>query len=125
MSLELSVREMSGVSIVDVSGRLTLGDNPSELRDMLRELAIGGHGKILLNLGDLSQLDSSGIGMLVSSFATITNLGGQLKLLNLNRRVRDLLLMTKLYSVFEVYEDEPAAMGSFIEPAVAAPTTPG
>jgi len=98
---------------VDVAGRITLGEGSSALRDLLREMVGKGQKSILLNLGDVSYIDSSGIGELVSGFTTVTNSGGQLKLLNLNKRVKDLLQITKLYTVFDVHEDEAAAVRSF------------
>jgi len=101
------------VSVVDVAGRITLGEGSSALRDTIKELVGNGHTKILLNLGEVSYIDSSGIGELVSGFTTVTNKGGQLKLLNLNKRVKDLLQITKLYTVFDVHEDEPNAVRSF------------
>jgi anti-sigma B factor antagonist len=96
-----------------VSGRITLGEGSSTLRDALRELAGKGQKKILLNLGDVSYIDSSGIGELVSGFTSVTNSGGQLKLLNLTKRVKDLLQITKLYTVFDVHESEASAVRSF------------
>jgi anti-sigma B factor antagonist len=101
------------VSVVDVAGRITLGEGSSALRDALRGLVSGGQKKILLNLGEVSYIDSSGIGELVSGFTTVTNNGGQLKLLNLAKRVKDLLQITKLYTVFDVREDEADAVRSF------------
>jgi anti-sigma B factor antagonist len=98
---------------VDVAGRITLGEGSSALRDLMRELVGKGQKKILLNLGEVSYIDSSGIGELVSGFTTVTNSGGQLKLLNLNKRVKDLLQITKLYTVFDVHEDEAGAVRSF------------
>ena len=80
---------------------------------MIRDLASAGHKKLLLNLGEVSYIDSSGIGEMVSGFTTVTNHGGMLKLLNLNKRVKDLLQITKLYTVFEVHDDEAAAVRSF------------
>jgi anti-sigma B factor antagonist len=97
------------VSVVDVAGRITLGEGSSALRETLREMVSKNQKKILLNLGDVSYIDSSGIGELVSGFTTVTNSGGQLKLLNLNKRVKDLLQITKLYTVFDVHEDEAHA----------------
>jgi len=79
----------------------------------MREMVGKGQKKILLNLGEVSYIDSSGIGELVSGFTTVTNSGGQLKLLNLNKRVKDLLQITKLYTVFDVHEDEASAIRSF------------
>ena len=113
MSLRLNTRAVNGVSVVDVSGRITLGDGASELREALRLMAAEGHKKILLDLGAVTYIDSSGIGSLVSSFATIRNEGGQLKLMNVAGRVMDLLLITKLHTVFEVYDDEASAIESF------------
>jgi anti-sigma B factor antagonist len=101
------------VSVVDVAGRITLGEGSSALRETLREMVGKNQKKILLNLGDVSYIDSSGIGELVSGFTTVTNSGGQLKLLNLNKRVKDLLQITKLYTVFDVHDDEAGAIRSF------------
>jgi anti-sigma B factor antagonist len=98
---------------VDVAGRITLGEGSSALRDLMRELVGKGQKKILLNLGEVSYIDSSGIGELVSGFTTVTNSGGELKLLNLNKRVKDLLQITKLYTVFDVHEDEAGAIRAF------------
>jgi len=98
---------------MDVAGRITLGEGSSAMRDALRDMVSKGNKKILLNLGEVSYIDSSGIGELVSGFTTVTNSGGQLKLLNLNKRVKDLLQITKLYTVFDVHEDEAGAIRSF------------
>jgi len=98
---------------VDVAGRITLGEGSSALRDLMRDMVGKGHKKILLNLGDVSYIDSSGIGELVSGFTTVTNNGGEMKLLNLNKRVKDLLQITKLYTVFDVHEDEAGAIRAF------------
>ena len=113
MSVKLSSRQVGDVTVLDVAGRITLGEGSSALRDTLRDLVSKGQKKILLNLGEVSYIDSSGIGELVSGFTTVTNNGGQLKLLNLNKRVKDLLQITKLYTVFDVHEDEAAAIRSF------------
>jgi len=113
VSVKLNTRQVGDVSVVDVAGRITLGEGSSALRDTLRGLVTGNHKRILLNLGDVSYIDSSGIGELVSGFTTVTNQGGQLKLLNLTKRVRDLLQITKLYTVFDVHEDEASAVRSF------------
>lgn len=113
MSVKLSTRQVGDVSVVDVAGRITLGEGSSALRDMLREIVKNGQKKILLNLGEVSYIDSSGIGELVSGFTTVTNSGGQLKVLNLTKRVKDLLQITKLYTVFDVHEDEASAIRSF------------
>ena len=113
MSLELKVRNVSDVTVVDVSGKVTLGEGATTLSNTIRQLAVGGQKKLLLNLRSLTHLDSAGIGALVSSFASVRNSGGVLKLVNLSDRVKDLLLITKLYTVFEVHNDEVTAVESF------------
>ena len=114
MSVKLTTRQIGDVSVVDVAGRITLGEGSSALRDSLREMVGKGQKKILLNLGEVSYIDSSGIGELVSAFTTVTNGGGQLKLLNLTKRVKDLLQITKLYTVFDVHDSEVNAIRSFV-----------
>ena len=113
MSVKLSTRQVGDVSVVDVAGRITLGEGSSALRDLLKEMVGKGQKKILLNLGDVSYIDSSGIGELVSGFTTVTNNGGEMKLLNLNKRVKDLLQITKLYTVFDVHDEEAHAIRAF------------
>lgn len=113
MSVKLSTRQVGNVSVIDVAGRITLGEGSSALRETLREMVAKNQNKILLNLADVTYIDSSGIGELVSGYTTVTNTGGALKLLNLNKRVKDLLQITKLYTVFEVHEDEAAAIRSY------------
>ncbi len=113
MSVKISTRQVGDVTVIDASGRITLGEGASNFRDTIRDLAAKGNKKLLLNLGEVSYIDSSGIGEMVSSFTTVTNGGGTLKLLGLNKRVKDLLQITKLYTVFEVFDDEPAALRSF------------
>jgi anti-sigma B factor antagonist len=114
VSVKLNTRQIGDVSVVDVAGRITLGEGSSALRDTLREMVSKGQKKILLNLGEVSYIDSSGIGELVSAFTTVTNGGGQLKLLNLTKRVKDLLQITKLYTVFDVHDSEVSAIRSFV-----------
>ncbi len=113
MSVKMSSRQVGDVTVVDAAGRITLGEGASVFRDMIRDLAAKGDRKILVNLTDVSYIDSSGIGEMVSGFTTVTNHGGQLKLLGLTKRVKDLLQITKLYTVFEVFDEEPAAIRSF------------
>ena len=113
MSMKTSTRQVNGITIVDLSGRITLGEGSVVLRDLVRDLVTKGNKKILLNLGDVNYIDSSGIGELVSAFTTVRNQGGELKLLNLTKKVHDLLQITKLYTVFDVKDDEAAAVGSF------------
>jgi anti-sigma B factor antagonist len=113
VSVKMSNRQVGDVTVVDAAGRITLGEGASVFRDMIRDLAAKGNKKILVNLTEVSYIDSSGIGEMVSSFTTVTNHGGQLKLLGLTKRVKDLLQITKLYTVFEVFDDEPSAIRSF------------
>ena len=113
MNLKVSTRQVDGVSIVDCSGRITLGEGSIVLRDTVKDLLGKGQKKILLNLGDVNYIDSSGIGELVSAFTTAKNQSGELKLLNLTKKVHDLLQITKLYTVFDVKDDEAAAVKSF------------
>jgi len=113
MNMKTTTRQVDGVSIMDCSGRITLGEGSVILRDAVRELLSKGNKKILLNLGDVSYIDSSGIGELVSAYTTVRNQGGELKLLNLQKKVHDLLQITKLYTVFDVREDEANAIKSF------------
>jgi anti-sigma B factor antagonist len=113
VSVKLTTRQVGDVTVIDAVGRITLGEGASTFRDKVRELASGGRKKLLLNLADVSYIDSSGIGELVSGFTTLANQSGTLKLLNLTKRVKDLLQITKLYTVFEVHEDEAAAVRSF------------
>ena len=113
MSIQVTNRVVGDLSVIDVAGRITLGEGASALRENIRGLVGKGNKKILLNLSDVSYIDSSGIGELVSGFTTVTNQGGVLKLLGLTKRVKDLLQITKLYTVFEVFDDEAAAVRSF------------
>lgn len=113
MSIKTSMRQVDGVTIVDLSGRITLGEGSVVLRDTVRDLVNKGDKRILLNLGDVTYIDSSGIGELVSAFTTVRNGGGELKLLNLTKKVHDLLQITKLYTVFDVKDDETVAIQSF------------
>jgi anti-sigma B factor antagonist len=111
--MKVSTRLVDGIVILDLSGRITLGEGSVQLRDAIRDLVAQGQKNILLNLGDVNYIDSSGIGELVSAFTTVKNQGGQLKLLNLTKKVHDLLQITKLYTVFDIKDDEASAVGSF------------
>jgi len=113
VTMKASTRQVNGVTIVDLSGRITLGEGSVILRDTVRDLLGKGHKKILLNLGDVSYIDSSGIGELVSAYTTVRNQGGDLRLLNLTKKVHDLLQITKLYTVFDVKDDETTAVRAF------------
>jgi anti-sigma B factor antagonist len=113
MSLKSSTRQVDGITVLDLSGRITLGEGSVVLRDTIREILGKGEKKILLNLGDVTYIDSSGIGELVSAFTAVRKEGGDLKLLNLTKKVHDLLQITKLYTVFDVKDDETAAISSY------------
>ena len=106
-------RQVDGVAVVDMSGRITLGEGSVVLRDTIRDLIGKGNKKILLNLGDVTYIDSSGIGELVSAFTAVRREGGELKLLNLTKKVHDLLQITKLYTVFDIKDDEATAIKAF------------
>ena len=114
MSVKLICRVEGDVTIVDTSGRLTLGEGTSLLRDKLRELVDGGSRRVLLNLAEVTYIDSSGLGELVAAYTTVDRAGGKVKLLNLAKRVHDLLKITKLYTVFETFEAEGPAIASFL-----------
>jgi anti-sigma B factor antagonist len=113
VSVKLTPRQVGDVTVLDAAGRITLGEGSSAFRDTIKDLTSKGNKKIVLNLAEVSYIDSSGIGELVSGFTTVANSGGSLKLLNLTKRIQDLLQITKLYTVFEVYDDEAAALASF------------
>jgi len=106
-------RQVEGVAVVDMSGRITLGEGSVVLRDTIRDLIGKGNKKILLNLGDVTYIDSSGIGELVSAFTAVRRENGELKLLNLTKKVHDLLQITKLYTVFDIKDDEATAIKAF------------
>jgi len=113
MALTIEPREVSHVTILDVRGRIVLGDEIGELRDAVRGLVAEGKKKIVLNLADVDYIDSSGVGELVGCFTTVRNAGGELKLLNLTQKVKDVLHVTKLYTVFDIKDDEFHAVKSF------------
>ena len=111
--MKATSRQVEGVAVVDMSGRITLGEGSVVLRDTIRDLIGKGQKKILLNLGDVTYIDSSGIGELVSAFTAVRREGGELKLLNLTKKVHDLLQITKLYTVFDIKDDEATAIKAF------------
>ena len=113
MSLKINIRETAEAAILDLSGRLTLGEALGDLRDSIREALAGDRKNILLNLAEVSYIDSSGLGQLIGSYATVTDRGGQMKLLNLQKKVNDLMQITKLLTIFETYTGEAAALASF------------
>jgi anti-sigma B factor antagonist len=113
MSLKLDIRQVNDVTVIDVSGRITLGEGTSVMRDGVRDLIAGGHRKVLLNLAEASYIDSSGFGELVAGYTSLARAGGTLKLVSLTERVKTLLRMTNLDQVFEIHEDEARALRSF------------
>lgn len=113
MIMKVSTRQLNEVTIVDLSGQIKLGAGSAALRDTVKDLVEKGQKKILLNLGEISYIDSSGLGELVSAFASVRKQGGDLKLLHLTKKVHDLLQITKLYTVFDVMDDEEGAIASF------------
>ena len=114
VSLLSNVREVGGVTIIDLSGRITLGEGSEVLRDAVREVLSNGQKNILLHLGEVSYIDSSGLGTLVSAYTTGANQGAKIKLVNVQKKVGDLLQITKLYTVFESFDNESAAVGSYV-----------
>ncbi len=113
MALSIASREVDGVTVLDLSGRITLGEGSVQLRDAIRDLISKGQKNILLNLAEVNYIDSSGLGELVSAYTTAKNQGAALKLLKLSQKVHDLLQLTKLYTVFEIHDDEAKAIGSY------------
>ncbi len=111
--MKINSREVDHVTILDVSGRIVLGDETETLRRTVRELIAKEKKKIILNLAEVDYIDSSGVGELVSSFTAVKNHGGELKLLNLTQKVHDVLNVTKLYTVFDIKDDEFKAVKSF------------
>ncbi|HET9408886.1 MAG TPA: STAS domain-containing protein [Candidatus Sulfotelmatobacter sp.] len=113
MSLHIATREVDHITILDITGRIVLGDELDTLRNSIRSLLSAGKKKIILNLANVDYLDSSGVGELVGCFTTVRNQGGELKLLNLTQKVHDVLHVTKLYTIFDIKDDEFKAVKSF------------
>jgi anti-sigma B factor antagonist len=113
MALTIASREVNGVTVLDLSGRITLGEGSVQLRDAIRGLISKGQKNILLNLAEVNYIDSSGLGELVSAFTTAKNQQAEVKLLKLTKKVHDLLQLTKLYTVFDIKDDEAEAIASF------------
>jgi len=113
LKMRTAIRQVEDIAIVDVSGRITVGEGNVALRETIRELIEKGSNKILLNLREVGYVDSSGLGELVKSYTTVRNRGGQMKLVNLSQRVHDLLQLTRLHSVFDIQADEASALQSF------------
>ena len=113
MALKIASREVDGVAVLDLSGRITLGEGSVQLREAFRSLIGKGKKHILLNMGNVDYIDSSGLGELVSAFTTAKNQQAEVKLLNLTKKVQGLLQLTKLYTVFDIYDDEAHAITAF------------
>jgi anti-sigma B factor antagonist len=113
VSMKATIRQVDSVIVVDVSGRITLGEGCAQLRELVRDQLTKGNKRVLINLADVTYIDSSGIGELVSAYTAVSNQGGQLKLLKLTKKVHDLLQITKLYTVFDIHDDEAKGIGSF------------
>lgn len=111
--MKTSSRNVSGVEIIELQGKITIGSGDSQLRDTISQKLTEGKDRILLDMSGVTTIDSSGIGELVGSYTTVTNRGGKLKLLHLPPKVTDLLQVTQLITVFEVYENEQEAISSF------------
>jgi|SRR5579872_3725116 len=120
MSSQAKTRQVGNVAIVDLGGKITLGEGSGMVRAAIKALVDAGHKNILLNLKDVTYLDSAGLGELVGSYATISNKGGQVKLLHAQGKVKDLLAVTKLYTVFVTFDDEAEALRSFAGDAAGA-----
>jgi len=119
MDMTTSTRQVGGVTIVDISGRIVLGEESAALRSLVGDLLNKGHKKILFNLGDVDYIDSSGLGHLVSAFSSVQKQGGELKLLHLTKKVQDVMQITRLYTVFDIMDDEGAAVRSFAPSSAA------
>jgi anti-sigma B factor antagonist len=113
MNMTTSTRQLGGVAIVDIRGRIQLGEESAALRDLVADLLSKGHKKILFNLADVNYIDSSGLSHLVSAFTSVRKQGGELKLLNLSKNVHNVMQTTKLYTVFDIMDNEAAAVKSF------------
>ena len=113
MKMTISTRQVGGITILDIGGRIALGEESTSLRDVIRDLLKNGHKQILFNLGDVAYIDTTGLGSLVGAFTTVRKQGGDLKLLNLPEKFAGVMQITKLYKVFDIMNDEAAAVKSF------------
>ena|SRR5215216_5052659 len=111
--MDIKERVVEGVSVLDLSGKIVLGEGDGQVRDRIKDLLSDGQRRILLNLGEVNYIDSAGLGALISSYTTTKREGGQLKLVNLTKRIQDLLAITKLITVFDTYDNEKEALASF------------
>lgn len=111
--MHIEQREVGSVMILDLKGKITLGEGDEALKDKINSLILQGHKKMLLNFGDVPYIDSAGLGEIVRTYTTVSRQGGQLKLVNLTKRITDLLSITKLLTVFETFDNEPEALKSY------------
>jgi len=111
--MKIDSRMVGDIHVLDCSGKITLGEGTMTVRTTVAEILKGGGKKIVLNLADVNYIDSSGVGELVSTYTTVAKHGGQLKLLSLTKKIRDVLAITRLLTVFQVYDSEPATVASF------------
>ena len=111
--MQIEQRAVGSVMILDLKGKITLGEGDEALKDKINSLILQGHKKMLLNFGDVPYIDSAGLGEIVRTYTTVSRQGGQLKLVNLTKRITDLLSITKLLTVFETFDNEPEALQSF------------
>jgi anti-sigma B factor antagonist len=111
--MKIETRTIGDIQILDCSGKITLGEGTMAVRNTVRDILKNNGKKIILNLADVNYIDSSGVGELVSTYTTVTNSGGQLKLLNLTKKIQELLAITKLLTVFAVFDNEQTALNSF------------
>jgi anti-sigma B factor antagonist len=120
MTPKATVRHSGDVAIVDLAGKITLGDGSGLVRNTIKDLLAAGHKNIVLNLKEVGYIDSAGLGEIVGAYATVANQGGEVKLLNTQGKVKDLLQVTKLYTVFAAFDDEAAAVRSYAAGAASA-----
>jgi anti-sigma B factor antagonist len=120
MNMTINTRQAGAVTIVEISGRIVLGEESAAVRDLVLELLGKGHKQILLNLGAVDYIDSVGLGSLVAAFTSVRRQGGELKLVNVTDRVTDIMQMTKLYTVFDIVKDEEAGLEAFARSTAAA-----
>ncbi len=111
--MQIEQRQVGSVMILDLKGKITLGEGDEALKDKINSLILQGHKKMLLNFGDVPYIDSAGLGEIVRTYTTVSRQGGQLKLVNLTKRITDLLSITKLLTVFETFDNEPEALASY------------
>ena len=119
MDITTTTRQVGRVTLVDISGRIVLGEESAFLRHLVSDLLDKGHNKILFNLHDVEYIDTSGLGFLISSLANIRKRQGELKLLSISQKLQDVMQITKLYTVFDIFDTETAALNSFGQPAAA------